>query len=32
MVTTYEALTLMITFSSLIVSVIAVVVSMNKKK
>ncbi|WP_338021729.1 MULTISPECIES: putative holin-like toxin [Rossellomorea] len=32
MITFYEALTLMITFSSLIVSVIAVVISSDKKK
>ncbi|MDT9024221.1 MULTISPECIES: putative holin-like toxin [Bacillaceae] len=30
--TTYEALTLMITFGSLIVSIIAVVISNDKKK
>ncbi|MFB6468764.1 putative holin-like toxin [Cytobacillus sp. Hz8] len=32
MITIYEALTLMVTFSSLIVSVIAVVISTQKKK
>ncbi|MGM7635232.1 putative holin-like toxin [Bacillus sp. Hm123] len=32
MVTFYEAIVLMIMFSSLIVSVIAVVISLNKKK
>lgn len=32
MITIYEALTLMITFSALIVSVIAVVVSVQKRK
>ncbi|WP_412103356.1 putative holin-like toxin [Rossellomorea aquimaris] len=31
-VTTYEALTLMITFSSLIVSIIAIVISNDNKK
>ncbi|MCA0148233.1 putative holin-like toxin [Rossellomorea vietnamensis] len=30
--TTYEALTLMITFGSLIVSIIAIVISHDKKK
>ncbi|MFD1707916.1 putative holin-like toxin [Siminovitchia sediminis] len=32
MVTVYEAIVLMIMFSSLIVSVLAIVISLNKKK
>ncbi|MFD1708247.1 putative holin-like toxin [Siminovitchia sediminis] len=32
MVTLYEAIVLMIMFSSLIVSVLAIVISLNKKK